>query len=83
MANKLISMSRTTVKKYLQRLKLSGMDVDQVLELNDKYLSDLLQEKEAAPPVNPRLHVLESLLPLYCKRLKRKGVTGNMLFDEY
>lgn len=78
-----MSMSRTTVKKYLGRLKASGMGMDQVLELNDKDLSDLLQEKEVAPPVSPRLQVLESLLPLYCKRLKRKGVTRKMLFDEY
>lgn len=78
-----MSMSRTTVKKYLHRLKESGMDADQVLQLNDKALSDLLQEKEVSPPISSRLQVLESLLPLYCKRLKRKGVTRKMLFDEY
>lgn len=75
-------ISRTTVKKYFGRLKDSGVEVDQVLDMNDKELCELLQVKEAAP-ISTGLQVLEQLLPLYCKRLKRKGVTRKMLYDEY
>lgn len=78
----LLGMSRTTVKKYLSRFKESGMENEQVLGLSDKDLSDLLQEKEP-PVVNDRLATLEKLLPTYCKRLKRKGVTREMLYREY
>jgi len=75
-------MSRTTVKKYLSRFKESGMGSEQVLGLSDRDLSCLLQDKEP-PVVNDRLAILEKLLPTYCKRLKRKGVTREILYREY
>jgi len=75
-------MSPTTVKKYLSRFKESGMESEQALGLSDQDLCCLLQDKEA-DPVNGRLEVLQKLLPLYFKRLKRKGVTREMLYREY
>ena len=78
----LLGMSRTTVKKYLSRFKESGMEPEQALGLSDQDLSCLLQDKEP-PVVNDRLATLEKLLPTYCKRLKRKGVTREMLYREY
>lgn len=77
-----LSISRTTVKKYLTRLKSVQMDIEEVLGLSDKDLSSLLQDKEPEP-INERLQVLDKLLPLYFKRLKRKGVTRKMLYEEY
>lgn len=77
-----LSMSRTTVKKYLSRFKDSGMSLEEVLSLADKDLSGFLQEKEIEF-TNEHLIVLEKLLPVYCKRLKRKGVTREMLYREY
>lgn len=77
-----LSMSRTTVKKYLSRLKESDMPFEEVLSLSDKDLNELLQERPVVIE-DERRQVLEKLLPLYCKRLKRKGVTREMLFKEY
>ena len=42
----LLCMSRTTVKKYLTRIKESGTELDQILNLSDQDLSKLLQDKE-------------------------------------
>lgn len=75
-------ISRTTVKKYLTRLKDSGLDAEEAILLSDKELSALLQEREPTPP-SVRMEELEKLLSIYCKRLKRKGVTREMLYQEY
>jgi len=78
----LLKMSRTTVKKYLSLFKESGMSLDEVLDLSDKDLSSLFHEKPEEK-ANERQQTLEKLLPVYCKRLKRKGVTREMLYREY
>lgn len=78
----LLKMSRTTVKKYLSRLHDCSLSAEEVLGLNDKDLSNLLQEKPEEI-INERKNQLEKLLPVYCKRLKRKGVTREMLYREY
>lgn len=80
--HKLLDLSRNTVKKYLSRLESSGVDIESALALSDLDLQQLLQEKYVAPK-STRLEILEKLLPTYCKRLKRKGVTKEMLHQEY
>ncbi len=80
--HKLLDLSRNTVKKYLSRLESSGVDIDSALALSDFDLQNLLQEKSVAP-ISTRQEILEKLLPTYCKRLKRKGVTREMLHQEY
>ena len=77
-----LGMSRTTVKKYLSRLKGSRVDLEGVFSLSDKDLSSLLQDRTPLP-ANKRKEELEQLLPIYFKRLKRKGVTRKMLYEEY
>ena len=77
-----LGMSRTTVKKYLSRLKGSGVDLEGVFSLSDKDLSSLLQDRTPLP-ANKRKEELAQLLPIYFKRLKRKGVTRKMLYEEY
>lgn len=78
----LLGVSRNTVKKYLIFLDESGHTIDFALSLSDLDLQRLLQPPVEVP-VSSRLEVLQSLLPLYCKRLKRKGVTREMLHQEY
>lgn len=50
--------------------------------MSDLDLQSLLQDK-AIVPVSTKQEILERLLPIYCKRLKRKGVTKEMLHQEY
>lgn len=78
----LLGVSRNTVKKYLTRLDESGKSIESALELSDLDLQALLQPVQEIIP-SSRYEVLHSLLPLYCKRLKRKGVTREMLHQEY
>lgn len=78
----LIGIARNTVKKYLSRLVESGLDFEAALALSDMDLQSLLQDKPIVP-VSTKQEILERLLPIYCKRLKRKGVTKEMLHQEY
>lgn len=78
----MLNVSRNTVKKYLQIYQKSQLDLDKVLSLDDASLFSLFQEKEKPPVPNARYEVLRSLLPEYCKRLKKKGVS-QMLHKEY
>lgn len=78
----LVGIARNTIKKYLSRLKESGLEFDAALALSDIDLQSLLQDKPMVP-VSTKQEILERLLPIYCKCLKRKGVTKEMLHQEY
>lgn len=79
----MLNISRNTVKKYLQIYQKSRLDIDKVLSLDDASLFSLFQEKEKPAVTNERYDTLQALLPDYCKRLKKKGVTRQMLHKEY
>lgn len=78
----LLGVSRNTVKKYLSALEKSGLGFESGLALKDLDLQNLLQGKPEVP-ISTRQEILERLLPIYCKHLKRKGVTREMLHQEY
>lgn len=78
----LLSIARNTVKKYLSRLEESGLDFESALGLSNLDLQSLLQDKPIVP-VSTKQEILERLKPIYCKRLKRKEVTKEMLHQEY
>ena len=79
----MLSVSRNTVKKYLQVFQRSGLDYEQMLSLPDQEFSKLFHEKSRVKTESERLGELKSLLPEYCKRLKKKGVTREALHREY
>lgn len=79
----LISLSRNTVKKYLARLEELGVSYESALALSDLHLQTLLQPPTEGVPLSSRYEILQSLLSTYCKRLKRKGVTKEMLHWGY
>ena len=81
--SRMLSVSRNTVKKYLQVFQRSGLDYEQMLSLPDQELSKLFHEKSRVKTESERLGELKSLLPEYCKRLKKKGVTREALHREY
>lgn len=45
----LVGIARNTIKKYLSRLKESGLDFDAALALSDMDLQSLLQDKPMVP----------------------------------
>lgn len=80
----MLNMSRNTVKKYLQVYQKSGLSLEVILSMDDSSLCSLFQEKDKPSEEPPaRYKELQTLLPGYAKRLKKKGVTRQQLFQEY
>lgn len=81
----MLSVSRTTVRKYLLCFMRSRMEIEDVLSMDEKSLYALFheQEPERKPQPSPRSQQLDALLPDYMKRLKRRHQTREMLFREY
>ena len=75
----MLTVSRNTVKKYLQVFQRSGLDYEGILSLSDQELSELFHEKTKVKTESERMEELKSLLPEYCKRLQKKGVTREAL----
>lgn len=75
-------ISRNTLKKYLKEFTASNLTFDELSSLSDKDLEDLFVKPEDKP-VNERLQQLFSLFPAIDKELKKKGVTRELLWEEY
>jgi transposase len=75
-------IARNTLKKYLREFVSSGLSFDEINELSDKALEDLFVKPEDKP-INERLQQLFSLFPAFDKELKKKGVTREILWQQY
>lgn len=75
-------IARNTLKKYLKELTASGLSFEELNTLSDKDLEDLFLKPEDKE-VNERVQKLFSLFPAIEKELKRKGVTRELLWQEY
>jgi len=75
-------ISRNTLKKYIKAFAAIGLSFDEINELSDKELEDLFVKPEDKP-LNERLRVLFDLFPSMDKALKKKGVTRQLLWEEY
>ena len=58
----MLTVSRNTVKKYLQVFQRSGLDYEGVLSLSDQELSELFHEKTRVKTESERMEELKSLL---------------------
>lgn len=75
-------ISRNTLKKYIKEFTSSKLAFDEISELSDKDLEDLFVKPEDKP-VNEKLQTLFNLFPAMDKELKKKGVTRQILWEEY
>ena len=75
-------ISRNTLKKYIKEFTSSKLTFDEISSLNDKDLEDLFVKPEDKP-VNEKLQTLFNLFPTIDKELKKKGVTRQILWEEY
>jgi transposase len=75
-------VARNTLKKYLAAFTSSGLSFEQISVLSDKDLEDLFVKPEDKP-LSERLTSLFSLFPAIDKELKKKGVTRQMLWEQY
>ena len=80
--SRILSMSKNTVKSYLQKIESHHLDIKELLELEENELKALLH---AGSPSfkDTRYDNLKSQLDYYLKELKRPGVTRKLLWEEY
>lgn len=75
-------VSRNTVKKYVQIFLESGLDFQETFELCDTDLELIFTQPPEKPPAY-RLQTLFGLFPYVDKELKKKGVTRQLLWEDY
>lgn len=79
----MVRTSRNTIKKYIRIWNTLGLSYDEFCTKSDEELALLFSVKVSTAAPNPRLEELELLLPGYCKKLSRRGVTTTQLHQEY
>ena len=77
-----LQVSRTAVAKYLECFHSSGLTWEQAQELPDSELLSVL-EGHREPRTNARHERLTERFPTMVKELRRKGVTLQLLWEEY
>jgi transposase len=77
----LSGISKTTISEYLVRFRRSGISYDESLNLSDTELVELLEEKKQEE--SEQYTTLVSLFPEYSRRLKKRGMTKQLLWKEY
>jgi len=75
-------VSRNTLKFYIRAFEQSGMSFSELDQLTDKELEQLFT-KSSQIAFNDKQKQLYSLLPDYDKQLKRKGMTRQILWEDY
>jgi predicted transcriptional regulator len=75
-----VQVSRPMVTKYVDAFKDSGLEYDQIKELSDSNLMELLFGKKES---SKKAETLIKLFPVLAKELKKKGVTLQLLWEEY
>lgn len=79
----MVGTSRNTIKKYVRVWNTQDMDFEAFSARSDSELSVIFTTPVAKIHSSPRMRELEPLLPELCKRLKKKGMTREILYKEY
>ncbi len=77
-----LHLSRTTVQKYINLFTLLGHDMEMIESKSDAELEQLFTTNQP-PELSPRLKAVYNYFPYMEKELKRKGVTKQLLWEEY
>jgi len=77
-----LKMSKNTVKSYLQKVRVSGVDIKSLLELDDPALEMWFHAGTAAYP-DKRFEDFKGRLDYLVKELGRPHVTKRVLWEEY
>jgi transposase len=85
---RLSGISRNTIRDYLRQLQREGRSLRELLELEDGALLSLVQstpeEKNVGGrAIQDRFSVIEQRLEYYRSELSRRGVTRQLLWQEY
>ncbi len=77
-----LQLSRTTVQKYINLFKILGQDIEMITGKSDAEL-DRLFSGNNQPELSPKLQAVYEFFPYVEKELKRKGVTKQLMWEEY
>lgn len=77
-----LQLSRTTVQKYINLFKILGQDIEMITGKSDAEL-DRLFSSNNQPELSPKLQAVYEFFPYVEKELKRKGVTKQLMWEEY
>ncbi|MEJ7694238.1 helix-turn-helix domain-containing protein, partial [Daejeonella sp.] len=81
---RLTGVSRNTLKKYIKDYKTLNLNMIEIEDLSDQDLDELFtQFKPHQQHRSEKAQALYALFPDIAKQLKRKGVTQQMLWEEY
>lgn len=75
-----INVSRPVVSETVQKFKATGLNFENIKEISDSLLNDLLAEQKKS---GSKADALMEKFPKYAIELKTKGVTLNLLWEEY
>lgn len=79
---RVLGISKTTVKSYLDKLETGNLDIEQLLLIDDPVLEGQFHAGNPSYK-DPRYGYLESRMEHYVKELSGKGVTKYLLWREY
>ncbi|WPQ63328.1 hypothetical protein SIO70_00425 [Chitinophaga sancti] len=77
-----LELNRETVSVYDKRIKATGKNHDELLELNDEELAAVLQPRQASEE-DPRLTDFMARKEYFLNELGKRGVTRKLLLKEY
>ena len=77
-----LQLSRTTVQKYINLFKILGQDIEMITGKSDAEL-DRLFSSNNQPELSTKLQAVYEFFPYVEKELKRKGVTKQLMWEEY
>lgn len=85
---RLTGLSRNTIREYLRRISSAGLTLSEAMKLDDASLStlvyaDTLEKATAGRSVDDRFVTLSEKLDNYCLELRKRGVTRQLLWEEY
>jgi transposase len=77
-----LNVSRTAVSRYVQAFRASGLRLDELEGLPDSQVMARLEGTDRRPK-SPRYTQLCTRFPGFVKELRKKGVTLELLWEEY
>lgn len=81
---RLTGIARNTVREYKRRVDQCSIEGEQLLALDDEALSAIVYRQQPASISNKeRWDDLQKRLPYFTEELRRRGVTRQLLWDEY
>jgi transposase len=83
---RLTGIARNTVREYKRRIEDQGLRLEDVVSMNDEELAAVVQDETRrlrTEADEQRLKDLEGRMEYFCEELRRRGVTMQLLWDEY